>query len=140
MDKIKPAHYKTTTQFDVIDFCKAYDLNFNLGNIVKYVARAGKKDSRLQDLQKILEYVQREIQHEENLKRLLFDARDYFTPLGEHLEAQKKMENLQKEVYLDLDKIMLFIKDYRTGEGGITDSFLRNELEMFVTEVKKSQL
>ena len=54
-------HYKTDSKFDVIDFCKAYDLNFNRGNVVKYIARAGKKDNELQDLEKALDYINREI-------------------------------------------------------------------------------
>lgn len=55
-----PQHYNTGT-FDVIDFCNAYKLNFNRGNIVKYVARAGKKGSELEDLEKALDYIKREI-------------------------------------------------------------------------------
>lgn len=54
-------HYKTKNGFDVIDFCKAYNLNFNRGNIIKYVARAGKKDNEIQDLKKALDYLNREI-------------------------------------------------------------------------------
>jgi hypothetical protein len=37
-------------------------LNFNRGNAVKYLCRAGKKDDELQDLSKALWYVQDEIQ------------------------------------------------------------------------------
>jgi len=39
------------------------DLDFNLGNVVKYVSRAGKKDkeTKLQDLEKALWYLQRSI-------------------------------------------------------------------------------
>jgi hypothetical protein len=58
---IKPEHYKTD-KIDVIDFCKLYDLNFNLGNVVKYVSRAGKKESELTDLLKAKEYICREIE------------------------------------------------------------------------------
>lgn len=57
----KPAHYKTDS-FDVIDFCTAYKLNFNRGNVVKYVARAGKKDSEIDDLLKAKDYICREIE------------------------------------------------------------------------------
>ncbi len=63
-DAIRPDHYKAGAG-DVIDFCKRYDLNFNLGNVVKYVARAGKKGPALQDLRKALEYLNREIEHEQ---------------------------------------------------------------------------
>jgi hypothetical protein len=64
----KPTHYQTQTEFDVIDFCKAYDLNFNLGCIVKYLARAGKKGDRMEDLKKALDYLQREIKYYEQNK------------------------------------------------------------------------
>jgi len=63
-----PLHYQTE-KIDVIDFCKLYNLNFNRGNIVKYLARAGKKDNELQDLRKALDYLQREIAHFEELQR-----------------------------------------------------------------------
>ena len=58
-----PEHYKTEQNFDVIDFCKLYDLNFNKGNIIKYVCRAGKKEDELKDLKKAIDYLQREIKY-----------------------------------------------------------------------------
>jgi hypothetical protein len=54
-------HYLGESNYDVIDFCKDYNLNFNRGNIVKYVVRAGKKDNELQDMRKALDYLLREI-------------------------------------------------------------------------------
>jgi hypothetical protein len=56
-------HYETEQGFDVIDIAKAYDLNFNRGNVVKYLCRAGKKDSEIKDLEKALDYLQKEIKH-----------------------------------------------------------------------------
>ena len=58
---MKQPHYETESGFDVIDVCKAYDLNFNKGNMVKYVCRAGKKQDELTDLLKAKEYLEREI-------------------------------------------------------------------------------
>ena len=58
---VVPNHY-LAKEFDVIDICKAYKLNFNRGNIIKYVCRAGKKDSELDDLKKALEYIKRELE------------------------------------------------------------------------------
>lgn len=56
-----PAHYvgKGMHAIDVID---AFDLNFNLGNAVKYILRAGKKDDKIQDLKKAIWYISREIE------------------------------------------------------------------------------
>lgn len=60
-----PERYKTNS-IDVIDFCKLYDLNFNLGSIIKYACR--KKDQDIEDLKKIIDFAQREIKHLETFK------------------------------------------------------------------------
>ena len=56
-----PLHYQGTTQ--PIDLINAQNLNFNLGNVVKYVCRAGKKqgESNLKDLEKAKDYINYEI-------------------------------------------------------------------------------
>ena len=54
-------HYDNGKDYDIIDVCNHYKLNFNRGNIVKYIARAGKKDDELQDLYKAKDYIEREI-------------------------------------------------------------------------------
>lgn len=55
-----PKHYKGN-KFEVIDIIEDFNLGFNLGNAIKYIMRAGKKDSKKQDLQKAIWYIQREI-------------------------------------------------------------------------------
>jgi len=56
-----PPHYKSGG-IETIDFIEAKDLNYRLGNVVKYVSRAGKKASDpVQDLEKAAWYLQREI-------------------------------------------------------------------------------
>lgn len=56
-------HYKNDKDYDIIDVIRDYDLNFCRGNIVKYIARAGKKDDELQDLLKAKDYLEREINY-----------------------------------------------------------------------------
>lgn len=64
MDEVnQPAHY-TSGGIETIDFIEAKQLGYNLGNVVKYISRAGKKGSRLQDLQKAQWYLAREIKNE----------------------------------------------------------------------------
>ena len=57
-----PSHYQGTIQ--PIDLINAQDLNFNLGNVVKYVCRAGKKQGEnvLSDLDKAKNYINYEIE------------------------------------------------------------------------------
>jgi hypothetical protein len=57
---ITPNHYKQKVQ--PIDLIEAFDLNFNLGNVVKYVSRAGRKGDTLEDLEKAFYYLKREMQ------------------------------------------------------------------------------
>lgn len=67
--KATQIHYQTGKDYDIIDVCKDYALNFNRGNILKYVARAGKKQDELQDLRKALDYLQREIAYLEDKQK-----------------------------------------------------------------------
>lgn len=60
-DPINPAHYRQG--IEVYDFITAYKLGYELGNAVKYISRAGKKDpsKELEDLQKAKWYLNRKI-------------------------------------------------------------------------------
>ena len=61
-----PKHYQGTTQ--PIDLINAQNLNFNLGNVVKYVCRAGKKkgENVLSDLKKAQNYINYELERVKN--------------------------------------------------------------------------
>lgn len=43
-------------------------LNFNLGNAVKYISRAGRKGNKIEDLRKAIQYIEFEIEELEGLK------------------------------------------------------------------------
>ena len=55
-----PKHYNTG-KYEVIDVIEDWNLNFALGNAVKYIARCNYKENKLQDLKKALWYLQHEI-------------------------------------------------------------------------------
>ena len=55
-----PPHYRVGG-IETIDFIEAKNLNYNLGNAVKYITRADHKDNRVQDLEKARWYIEREI-------------------------------------------------------------------------------
>ena len=55
-----PSHYKVGG-VETIDFIEAKKLNYNLGNVVKYITRADHKGNRKQDLEKARWYLDREI-------------------------------------------------------------------------------
>jgi len=67
-----PNHYGgESNPYEAIKVIDAWDLDFCLGNTVKYISRAGKKntDKELEDLKKALWYLQHKINKLE--KRLL---------------------------------------------------------------------
>lgn len=60
-----PEHYGgRANAYESIKVIEAWSLNFNLGNTIKYISRAGKKpnSSRLEDLEKARWYLDREIE------------------------------------------------------------------------------
>jgi len=65
----KPKHYNTGN-IEVISAIEDWNLDYHLGNVVKYVARAGKKDpsKTIEDLEKAKWYLSRKIE-ELNKKR-----------------------------------------------------------------------
>lgn len=59
-----PKHY-TAGGIEVYDFIVAKGLNYELGNVVKYVSRAGRKGNMLEDLHKAQWYLTAAILREE---------------------------------------------------------------------------
>jgi hypothetical protein len=60
-----PAHYNTG-RIEVIDAIEDWDLGFNDGNAIKYIARHKHKGDSIQDIEKAIWYLQR---HMKNLKK-----------------------------------------------------------------------
>ena len=58
-----PHYYKRGT-VDVWDFIREQELNFHLGNAIKYICRAGYKASKVDDLKKAIHYLQNELENE----------------------------------------------------------------------------
>lgn len=64
----KPKHY-TDTKIEVIDYIEDKKLGFCLGNAIKYISRAGRKQSlvktkkqkEIEDLEKAIWYIKRRI-------------------------------------------------------------------------------
>lgn len=56
-----PPHYKSGG-IEAIDVIEAFKLDFNLGNSIKYILRAGYKGAALEDLRKAAWYLARAIE------------------------------------------------------------------------------
>ena len=57
-----PNHYGgEDNPYEAIKVIEEWDLGFNLGNVIKYISRAGKKQDKKEDLQKATWYINREL-------------------------------------------------------------------------------
>lgn len=57
-----PDHYGgADNPYEAINVVEAWGLGFHLGNVVKYVSRAGKKGDALEDLKRARWYLERQI-------------------------------------------------------------------------------
>ena len=59
----QPLHYQSKSGQSALDIIHDFDLNFNLGNTLKYVIRAGKKPDaeKIDDLKKAIFYLEYEL-------------------------------------------------------------------------------
>ena len=57
-----PAHYAENRDIEPVALIEDWDLSFCLGNAVKYISRAGRKDSSkiVEDIKKAIWYIERE--------------------------------------------------------------------------------
>lgn len=69
MDAINPSYYQNG--IETIEAIEAWGLGFCLGNAVKYISRAGKKDptKTVEDLNKAIWYIHRRIYELENFSK-----------------------------------------------------------------------
>lgn len=67
MNETRPSHYQVG-KIEPIDVIQDWELNFCLGNVIKYVARSGKKvgATKEDDLRKAIQYLEFEL---ENVRR-----------------------------------------------------------------------
>ena len=86
-----PKHYGgKDNPYEVINVIEAWGLGFCLGNVIKYVARAGKKDPAkgLEDLEKASWYLEREREKQGENKRQELELASWF--------LDREIENLKK--------------------------------------------
>lgn len=57
-----PQHYGGDTPYETIKVIEAWELDFHLGNAVKYISRAEHKGKYIEDLEKAIWYVKRAIE------------------------------------------------------------------------------
>lgn len=67
----RPAHYAAGRKHEPKDVIRDWDLNFNLGNVIKYISRAGRKGhgKKKEDLLKAKQYLEFELAYLESCEK-----------------------------------------------------------------------
>lgn len=114
-----PKHYNFS-KFETIDVIKSWDLDFCLGNVVKYISRAGRKLDELEDLKKAKFYLEYHM-----------SSKPSKISVGEVLQEWNMEERLSKILY-----IIGLLKELPD-----TDQYLMTALEMLneIIEEKKTE-
>ena len=82
----EPSYYKRGSS-DVWDFIRDQELNYHLGNAIKYICRAGHKDDAIDDLNKAIHY--------------LTNERDYLLKESKRVSQSVLTPELYDEILID---------------------------------------
>ena len=63
MDEIEKSSHYNQGRYEVIEVIEDWEMNFNLGNVLKYIARCNHKGNKKKDLEKAIYYIRREIEN-----------------------------------------------------------------------------
>jgi len=111
-----PFHY-TFSNIEVIDVIEDWNLNYHIGNVIKYIARAGKKGSFDIDIKKAIWYIDRFMK---------LKGREKFDSIDEKV-VKYKLDVVVKEWNLDnrLASIVrnIFEGDYKNAQRGMINLF-----------------
>ena len=119
-----PSHY-THTKIEPIKVINSIELGFNLGNAYKYLARAGYKGSKKQDIKKAIDYIGFEIE-----QQTFFCDTDKFYLLNDfrEIEADNELLNLL---------LSAIIKSYLLGKNESLN-YLTMELSIIENDLYES--
>lgn len=74
-----PAHYCQGRKYEPKDVIRDWNLGFSLGNAIKYISRAGRKQSAVEDLRKAIFYINDEIEALEKTKQTAYATPEWVT-------------------------------------------------------------
>lgn len=130
-----PAHY-TDGKIEVIEFIEDKGLGFCLGNAVKYISRAGKKnpEKEIEDLEKAIWYIKRRIKElKDNEQNTIDESEQVDVNRLTEEDAYKLKEALDKEI--EEDKIWNVV--YK-ALNNIDPTYTREEFEKDLEKAKKA--
>ncbi len=106
-----PSHY-TDGKIEVIDFIDDKKLGFCLGNAVKYISRAGKKDptKEIEDLEKAIWYINHHIKNLQSKQQTLGNSKEIVDEFEKNTEI-KPVKDLPIRIFNDTNPTVEFSSD-----------------------------
>jgi len=121
-----PSHYAEGRQFEPIAVIEDWELNYRLGNAVKYISRAGRKLDAIEDLRKAVWYLQREIDTLEGAQSPYSTSyEDVLTYYGQTVD--------EKEAWPEPERLRIY---ELARELGVTNEVVFDALDELGIEVK----
>lgn len=136
-----PSHYAEGRQYEPINVIEDWQLNYRLGNAVKYISRAGRKQDAVEDLRKAVWYIEREIESLEGarspyavtyrdvLEDAAYEASNGSVPLYEYsLDLTYPQADVDEEHLPFWDADEDYMWDPSLGPVDLTDEEIHNIL------------
>lgn len=132
-----PAHYLGERNIETIDVIEDWDLDFSLGNALKYISRAGRKNPKktIEDLKKSIWYIKR---HKKNGKFGIFTIISY--TVRKWVEEAYTVDEVLVDwgVSLNLEQAIKMMYESRTKDKDTRDycldvaiMYIESEIMMF---------
>lgn len=134
-----PAHYTEERAYESKDVIAKYELDFFMGNVVKYISRAGRKNgsSRLEDLEKARQYAIFEQNRLNEIDRELFAGYDSVEEEAAKICADWELSEFLEEAFKPI--LVDYAHSYKVSENIRKQSAVKKVVKWIGKEIEKEE-
>lgn len=134
-----PAHYTEGRAYEPKDVIAEHGLNFYMGNVVKYISRAGRKEgvSRVEDLEKARQYAVFELNRLKEIDREVFAGYDSIEEEAAKICADWKLSEFLEEAFKPI--IVDYAYSYKISESVRKQSSVEKVIKWIGREIEKEE-
>lgn len=134
-----PAYYTEGRAYEPKDVIAEYELNYYMGNVVKYISRAGRKEgvSRIEDLEKARQYAVFEQNRLEAIDRKLFAGYGSVEEEAAKISADWELSEFLEEAFKPI--LEDYSYSYKISENIRKRSAVTNVIKWIGREIEKEK-
>jgi len=134
-----PAHYTEGRAYEPKDIIAKYELDFFMGNVVKYISRAGRKNgsSRIEDLEKARQYAIFEQNRLEEIDRGVFAGYDNVEEEAAKISADWELSEFLEEAFKPI--LEDYAYSYKVSENIRKQSAVKKVIKWIGREIEKEE-